>query len=206
MKVLFYKFYYKLPRCLRSIISMIVYKPQISTKATLFGWSIFSKNVTIGEYSFLNQNKYMSDIEIGKYCCIAENLSAGLDEHPLDSFSNFRMVGGILSPFRATDFPITLKNAKRESKHIVVMNDVWIGADVTIKGGVTIGNGAVIGTGSLVTKNVPPYAVVGGVPAKVIRYRFDDKKIEYLQKIKWWDMPQEKLQGEIPKLDRMISN
>lgn len=66
-------------------------------------------------------------------------------------------------------------------------NDVWIGKNVIIRGGVCIGDGAVVGMGAIVTKDVPPYAIVGGVPAKIIRYRFDHETIEQLLTIKWWE-------------------
>ena len=75
-----------------------------------------------------------------------------------------------------------------------------IGQDVLIKGGVTIGNGAVIGARSVVTKNVPPYAVVAGVPARVIKYRFEKEKIDYLQRLQWWDWD---LQRIVKLLDKL---
>lgn len=77
---------------------------------------------------------------------------------------------------------------------------MWIGQDVLIKGGVTIGNGAVIGARSVVTKNVPPYAVVAGVPARVIKYRFEKEKIDYLQRLQWWDWD---LQRIVKLLDKL---
>lgn len=77
---------------------------------------------------------------------------------------------------------------------------MWIGQDVLIKGGVTIGNGAVIGVRSVVTKNVPPYAVVAGVPARVIKYRFEKEKIDYLQRLQWWDWD---LQRIVKLLDKL---
>lgn len=72
---------------------------------------------------------------------------------------------------------------------IIIGNDVWIGDDVFIKNGIEIGHGAIIGTGAIVTKNVPPYAIVAGIPAHIIRYRFDEATIEQLLKLKWWYLP-----------------
>ena len=85
-------------------------------------------------------------------------------------------------------------------KQIIIGNDVWIGCDVTILGGVRIGNGAVIGAGAIVAKDVPPYAVVVGNPARVIKYRFDEETIRALQEIKWWNWPEEKIKANLPLL------
>ncbi|MGM9941012.1 MAG: CatB-related O-acetyltransferase [Bulleidia sp.] len=81
---------------------------------------------------------------------------------------------------------------------IIIGNDVWIGYEAVIMAGVTIGDGAVIGARALVTKDVPPYTIVGGIPAKPIRRRFDDRTIETLQKISWWNWPYERIQKAIP--------
>ena len=80
---------------------------------------------------------------------------------------------------------------------IVIGNDVWIGYEAVILSGVHIGDGAIIGTRAVVTKDVPPYTVVGGVPAKIIRRRFSDSVIEILQKLKWWDWNIEKISGNL---------
>ncbi len=82
-------------------------------------------------------------------------------------------------------------------KQIIIGNDVWIGCDVTILGGVRIGNGAVIGAGALVAKDVPPYAVVVGNPARIVKYRFDEETIRALQEIKWWNWPEEKIKANL---------
>lgn len=84
--------------------------------------------------------------------------------------------------------------------HTTIGNDVWIGWGVLIKGGVTIGNGAVIGARSVVTKDVPPYAVVAGVPAKVIKYRFEQEKIDLLQQLQWWDWDIDRIYENLDRL------
>lgn len=84
--------------------------------------------------------------------------------------------------------------------HTTIGNDVWIGWGVLIKGGVTIGNGAVIGARSVVTKDVPPYAVVAGVPAKVIKYRFEQEKIDLLQQLQWWDWDIDQIYENLDRL------
>ncbi len=83
---------------------------------------------------------------------------------------------------------------------IVVGNDVWIGYEAVILSGVTIGDGAVIGTRAVVTKDVPPYTIVGGIPAKPIRKRFDDAVIERLEALRWWDWEEEKIRRAIPAI------
>ena len=80
---------------------------------------------------------------------------------------------------------------------IVIGNDVWIGYEAVIMAGVTIGDGAIIGTRAVVTKDVPPYAIVGGVPAKPIRKRFSEDTIKMLMELRWWDWPEEKIAQNI---------
>ena len=82
----------------------------------------------------------------------------------------------------------------------MIGNDVWIGYESLILAGVTIGDGAIIGTRAVVTKDVPPYTIVGGVPAKPIRKRFNDETIQYLQKVRWWAWPEEKIKANLGHL------
>jgi serine acetyltransferase len=88
---------------------------------------------------------------------------------------------------------LSATNKIEEMKPIVIGNDVFIGANVTILDGVTIGDGAVIGAGAVVSKDIPPYAVAVGCPIRVVRYRFDEEKIEALKRIEWWNFTEEQL-------------
>ena len=88
---------------------------------------------------------------------------------------------------------------------VTINNDVWIGMKSTIMGGVTVGNGAIIAAHSVVTKDVPPYAVVGGVPAKIIKYRFTEDIIEALQKSEWWKQPDDFLRKNITTFQQELN-
>jgi tetrahydrodipicolinate N-succinyltransferase len=87
-----------------------------------------------------------------------------------------------------------------QAKPIIIENDVWVASNVLIKEGVRVGNGAVIAMGSLVTKDVPPYALVGGNPAKVIKFRFTEKQIDELQDLAWWNWPDNEIKKIVPML------
>lgn len=152
----------------------------------------------IGEYTYglpqifkLEEN---SKFEIGKFCSIANDVKIFLDgEHETSNISTY--------PFGYFKGFTSKKRYKTKSKgKVVIGNDVWIGYGVTILSGVNIGDGAVIGAKSLVVKNIPPYTIVGGVPAKIIKKRFDDKTIEELQKIQWWNWSDQKIQKNIDNL------
>lgn len=145
--------------------------------------------VQMGRHSFCGYECTILNCSIGSFCSLANRVCIGLASHPVDWVST--------SPaFIERKDSIKMKYAKHPyeaSQETFIGNDVWIGEGVFIKSGVKIGDGAVIGMGSVVTKDVPDYAIVAGVPAKVIRMRFNEDQVLKLKKIKWWEWEDEKL-------------
>jgi acetyltransferase-like isoleucine patch superfamily enzyme len=139
-----------------------------------------------GIYTYVGPNTKISNASIGRFCSIASDVSIGLGIHPSRDFVSMHPS---FYSLKNTGVPLSfLKEQKAvEGKNIEIGHDVWIGHRAIILDGVKIGHGAAIGAASLVTKDIPPYAIVGGVPAKVIRYRFTDEEIEKLLEFKWWE-------------------
>ena len=151
----------------------------------------FEKNNVLYQYP-INQDKLI----IGKFCSIAcgAKFIFNSANHTLSSLSTYPF------PifFEEWDLDVTnITDAWDNKGNIIIGNDVWIGYEAVILSGVTIGDGAIIGTHAVVTKDVPPYTIVGGVPAKPIRKRFDDKTIARLLELKWWDWPEERIKANL---------
>lgn len=144
----------------------------------------FLHHVTLGDYSYIARNSHINNCVIGKFCSIGPNCCCGLGLHPINGISTSPM---FYSTARQNGVTLCSENKVEESKETIIGNDVFIGANVTILDGVTIGDGAVIGAGAVVTKDIPPYAVAVGVPAKVVKYRFDAETVSLLLEKKWWD-------------------
>ncbi len=133
---------------------------------------------------------------IGRFCSIACGVKFIFTSanHTLQSLSNYTF------PIFFEEWQLDVKeitSAWDNKGNIIIGNDVWIGYEAVIMQGVTIGDGAIIGTRAVVTKDVPPYSIVGGVPAKVIRKRFDDDTISELIQLKWWNWTDEKIKKNI---------
>jgi acetyltransferase-like isoleucine patch superfamily enzyme len=144
------------------------------------------RNTELGDFSYVARNSQIYNTKVGKFTCIGPNVSTGMGAHPSSEFvSSHPLFYSTLG--QSSGLVIVEKNLFDEFPMTVVGNDVWIGNNAIIKYGVTIGDGAIIGSGAVVTKDVEPYSIVGGVPAKVIKYRFSQEQIEFLLKFKWWD-------------------
>ena len=153
----------------------------------------------LGRYSYIGRNSLVQHATIGSFCSISEGCNIGMPSHPLNfvSTSSVFLCGGNILRKNFAELPF------EDCPQTVIGNDVWIGAHAQIKSGLTIGNGAVIAAGAVVTRDVPPYAVVGGVPAKLIKYRFDEATIEKLQRSAWWNLSDDKLSAVATTFDRV---
>jgi acetyltransferase-like isoleucine patch superfamily enzyme len=149
----------------------------------------------LGKYSYSGNVNVLQwtrndKVKTGKFCSLASNIKFIIDgNHKYNGFSTF--------PFREIFHwnEVDKNNWGKETP--IIGNDVWIANDVVIYSGVSIGDGAIIAGQSVVTKSVPPYAIVGGNPAKIIKYRFESHIIEKLLKYKWWDLPLDDIRNKI---------
>lgn len=146
-------------------------------------------NVKMGDYSYCGKNCSLLETEIGSFCSIASYCAIGGAAHPMTNVSTSPVFFAGRNVFRERlgNLPVT------KAKPVVIGSDVWIGEAAFIKEGIKIGHGAVIGAHSVVTEDVPPYAIVAGVPAKIIRYRFAEEQIAQLLASKWWVLPASEL-------------
>ena len=145
---------------------------------------VIIKNVELGDFTYISKNSEIMNTNIGKFCSIGEQSKIGLGIHPINYISTHPIFYSIR---KQSQISFTNINLSDEYKETCIGNDVWVGARVLIIDGVTIGNGAIIAAGSIVTKDVPAYAIVAGVPARVIRYRFSEEEYQKLEELKWWD-------------------
>lgn len=188
--------------------------PRSNDKQTVYLKNVITNpNIIVGEYTIYND--FVNDprdfernnvlyhypinhdkLVIGKFCSIAcgAKFLFNSANHTLDSLSTYPF------PIFFEEWNLDVKDITKawdNKGDIVIGNDVWIGYEAVIMAGVTIGDGAVIGARAAVTKNVPPYTIVGGIPAKPIKKRFSQENINTLLKLKWWDWSKEKISQQI---------
>jgi acetyltransferase-like isoleucine patch superfamily enzyme len=151
-------------------------------------------NSKLGYASYIGDKSRFSRTQIGRYCSIGPNIQCIFGRHPANTFvsthpaffSTNHSIG--LSYVEQQRFQEHPEPLDKEGKYsIVIGHDVWIGANVAILDGITIGDGAIIAANALVTKDVPPYTIVGGVPAKELKKRFSEEQIAFLLDLKWWE-------------------
>ena len=192
---IFYHFLFSIKFFLSPIKSILNY-PHVTTKRNvIISKSLIGKhvkvyentkisNTTIGDYTYVGGDSKLMNCIVGKFCSLGPNLKIGLGVHPTNYISTYP---GFYSKNASGSFSMNIDETVAEHKQIIIKNDVWIGDGVTIVDGVTIGNGSIIASGCIVTKDVPPYSLIAGVPGKIIKYRFNEVEIKKLQNISWWD-------------------
>lgn len=151
----------------------------------------------IGNHTSIGRFTKIRLADIGKYCSISWDTTIGAVEHPLTRISTSALT-------YKEEYGMVERDIVYEQKETIIGNDVWIGCQVVIMSGVKIGDGAVIGAGAVVTKDIPPYAIAVGVPAKIIRYRVEEELIPRVERLKWWDWSKEDLKANIDVFEQEL--
>jgi acetyltransferase-like isoleucine patch superfamily enzyme len=159
-------------------------KTTISAHTRLFNNCILN-NCEIASYTYIGKNNIIQNSKIGSFCSVANDVLIGIGRHPVHHFSTSPLFYQINNPLKIKLIDTNLEF--QEYLPVQIGHDVWIGARAIIMDGISIGHGAIVAANSVVTKDVPPYAIVGGIPAKIIKYRFTPKKIDELLKSGWWN-------------------
>jgi acetyltransferase-like isoleucine patch superfamily enzyme len=169
---------------------------EIDKDSVLGKYNVIFQNVAIthsriGDHTYVQKNAVIMNADIGKFCSLAGGIHVGLSQHASHYVSTH-------PAFYLRDTPLVKIFSKGDMfdpcRRVRIGHDVWIGQNAMIMGGVIIGTGAIIAAGAVVTKDVPEYAVAGGVPAKILKYRFEQKIREGVIRSQWWDKPQDWLE------------
>ena len=147
---------------------------------------------TVGKYNHFGRDTMLTHAEVGNYCSIAPGVKIGQAKHSLSYITTYN---GIASANTGHDM---------FEKPTKIGNDVWIGANAVLMQGIEVGNGAVIGAGAVVTHDVPAYAIVTGVPARILRYRFSEEQITEIQASKWWDADKKEAKRKVKELEKVL--
>lgn len=194
-----------------SLLAIVSANTKVDKTAYIYR-CVKAKGSVIGAHTYIAANTEIENAEIGKFCSIADHCRIGMSGHSLDYLSTSPIFTQTVNALQERWIENDILEHKSEDERAYIGNDVWVGSHVLINGGVHVGDGACIAAGAVVVKDVPPYAIVGGIPAKLIRYRFSQDIIEKLEKLQWWYLPIEVLkknihlfQSDIIKLDTIES-
>ncbi|PWJ83951.1 phosphonate metabolism protein (transferase hexapeptide repeat family) [Pseudaminobacter salicylatoxidans] len=166
------------------------------------GERVILREVTVGDFSYFERHAEAIYTTIGKFCSIAANTRINALEHPVERLTTHKVSYRPNEYFRYLGVDQAFK-ARRQAKAVTIGHDVWIGHGAVILPGVTVGNGAVIGANAVVTRDVAPYEIVAGVPARKKRLRFAPGIIARIEALAWWDWPLDRLADAIPDMQAM---
>lgn len=217
------KYIYSIKKWLRACICQFKYEVDLENGVDISHSTFEGKNhigansivydTKMGYGSGISKNSFFQQCKIGRYVCMGPDVKMAIGQHPTKKFVSIHPA--FYAKRAQMGFTYVYQDKFKEHKYaegqffLVIGNDVWIGSYVRIVEGVTIGDGAIIAAGAVVTKDVPPYAIVGGVPAKIIKYRFDEETIKKLLELKWWEKDQAWIKSHADDFDdvkKLLSN
>lgn len=163
------------------------------------------RNSNVGAHSYVAANSWLTNADVGRFCSIGNGVTIGLATHTMTNISTSPLFTLRKNATGVAWIDKDLAENSDDFARTTIADDAWIGSNAMLMSGVKIGVGAAVGAGAVVTKDVPPYAIVAGVPAKIIKYRFDETIREQLLQSKWWEMPDEAIKANLALFQKQVS-